>query len=166
MNFETASIFTIAQMGTVEQLKEKIGKTVPESFLNEKEENLLHCAIRGRNTETFDFLVAKGKVFDTQNLDGETPLHYATKLVEKKFVYHAVSIMLEKGFDINVKDKYGNNPFFSAVINCDYEDYNILKLMLKYKPNVVTDNKFGMSAMKIALEDNNQVLIELLKELN
>ncbi len=163
MNLEKASVFTVAQMGTAEQLKAKLEGHNPAEFKNEKDENLLHCSIRGRNKSTFDYLMIEGKKLDTPNIDGETPLHYATKLVEKDFVLCSVKKMLEEGFDINKVNKYGNNPFFSAVLNCDYQDYELVKEMLKFKPDCTTENTSGMSVMKIALEDNNQTLIDLIK---
>ena len=134
MNFDKATIFTVAQMGTVEQLKEKIGNASPKSFINEKGENLLHCAIRGRNVANFDYLTNTGEIFDSANKDGETPLHYATKLIEKDFVFNCVKKLLEQGYNINQTNKFGNNPFFTAVINCDYVDYSLLELMIKYQP--------------------------------
>lgn len=181
MNFEKATIFTVAEMGTLAQLKEKLKSSNFEE-LNSNGESLLHMAIRGKKAENIDYIleliksrvknesgeIDKEKIkyyLNIQTKNGETPLAYLVSIDDMEFVLKYAEKLLSYGADINIKDSWGNNAFWTAVLNCDYEDYSLIKLMAKYKPDIKSKNNVGRSVIDIAEEDENEELLSIFKSI-
>jgi len=153
-----ASIFTIAQYGKLELFQSKFS----QNDINKKSNmgsSLLHHAIAGRNYDIADFLLRNGIEVNLTNTDGQTPLHYISKFSDITIA----RAILEKGGDINIRDKYGNNALWTAVFHCKGKYYDIVELFMQDKPDVLTKNKAGRSPLDFAMQIGNSRLIALLQ---
>ena len=63
--------------------------------------------------------------------------------------YVRVKQLLENGFNVNYKDKYGNTLLHEAV---RHNYVPIIKLLLKYGANINTKNKFGETPLSLSRE--------------
>ena len=61
--------------------------------------------------------------------------------------------------DVNVKDKYGNNPLWTAVFN---ENYQIVQLYVDNNGDINNKNGNNMSPLDFAIELADTTLIEIL----
>jgi ankyrin repeat protein len=104
MPTEKASIFTIAEMGDLENFKKKFRI----EDINKKSEygsSLLHYSIEGNKFDISLFLIENGIDLNLIDSEGNTALHYIgnTQNVE------IAKLILEKGADLEIRNKYGNN---------------------------------------------------------
>ena len=68
-------------------------------------------------------------------------------------------MILQNGGDVNVKDKYGNNPLWTAVFN---ENYQIVQLYVDNNGDINNKNGNNMSPLDFAIELADTTLIEIL----
>ncbi|WP_047153918.1 ankyrin repeat domain-containing protein [Aneurinibacillus tyrosinisolvens] len=155
---DNASIFTIAQHGDFDTFIKKFDK----SDINKKSEagsSLLHHAIAGRNFDIALFLIQNNIDVNITNIDGQTPLH----LICIHPNLEVAKEILNKGGDINIRDKYGNNALWSAVFNSKGKYYGMVELFMQKTPDLTTKNKAGKSPLDFATQINNEKLIDILK---
>lgn len=79
---------------------------------------------------------------------GQNALHIAVgRVPEKTRRYDSVSVLLEKGIDVNRRDKFGRTPLYMA---CRYGSKGDVKKLLKAgaDPNI-QENKYGHSSLQI-----------------
>ncbi|MBV4009937.1 ankyrin repeat domain-containing protein, partial [Phocaeicola coprocola] len=67
-------------------------------------------------------------------------------------------LLLQKKAQINIIDRYGNNPLRVAVFNA-YGDYRIVKLFLKYNTNIQNKNRVNRSPLDFAKQINDLDLV-------
>ncbi|WP_410523091.1 ankyrin repeat domain-containing protein [Phocaeicola coprocola] len=72
-----------------------------------------------------------------------------------------VKLLLQKKAQINIIDRYGNNPLRVAVFNA-YGDYRIVKLFLKYNTNIQNKNRVNRSPLDFAKQINDLDLVNIL----
>ncbi|MFP5131252.1 ankyrin repeat domain-containing protein [Phocaeicola coprocola] len=70
-------------------------------------------------------------------------------------------LLLQKKAQINIIDRYGNNPLRVAVFNA-YGDYRIVKLFLKYNTNIQNKNRVNRSPLDFAKQINDLDLVNIL----
>jgi hypothetical protein len=80
-----------------------------------------------------------------------TPKEILLQSVKYNFL-KGVEIALEKGVDINVKNKFGNT---ALIIASDFGYIDIVELLLKYGANINHKNKYDKTALMIASENHN-----------
>lgn len=157
MPTENADIFTLAKLRDLETFK----KYFVNEYINKKNEygsGLLHYAISGKKYDIALFLIQNTIDVNMTNSDGQTAMH----LICINQNLDIARELLEKGTDINLRDKYSNNAMWTAVFNCKGKNYDMVRLLMKYNPDILTKNKAGCSPIDFAKKINDQVLLEIL----
>ncbi|XP_077297906.1 uncharacterized protein LOC143919454 [Arctopsyche grandis] len=111
----------------------------------------LHFAFERGNIEVINVLLENGADEQLRSNDGKTLLHFVSSYTETS------KILLEKGFDPNEPDKYGDTPFMIAV---RWRKHDLIELMLDYGANPNIRNKKGNTSLFDIVEHGD---IETLK---
>ena len=102
-------------------------------------------AIVNNDKLLFDQLIIESEVNEVDSKLGYTPLHLAAQNDNLYFVRK----LIEKGADVNAKDKYGNTPLFKAVYF--YKgDKQVINELLKNGANAEETNNSGVSPKTLA----------------
>lgn len=147
-----------AKGGNVKLLKLLRQKNIP--FTN----NALLIAARGgrkgsNSLEVFQYLESIGIKPNYVSKTGENALHSIARRAGTKDI---VTYFLEKGVDVNQKDKDGNTPFFNAAAsNIDVET---LRLLLPKVKNINDKNAAGASPLALAVRSNTSAVVRFLLE--
>lgn len=131
------------------------------NVLNKDRQNLLQEAIAFNADEIAKEIIQRDIDLDSQDKNGQTSLHYVA-LYGK---LNLAKLILEKGATINIFDKYGNNPLWTAVFNAR-GNYEIIKIFLKYGADPLSRNGSGKSPLDFAMQINDNELINLLQEMS
>jgi ankyrin repeat protein len=75
----------------------------------------------------------------------------------------AGKIMVERGANINAKDKLGRTPLHTAVLAEDYYTLDLVEYLLSKKAKINIKDKEGKTPLELALSRNNSDAVELLK---
>lgn len=70
--------------------------------------------------------------------------------------------LIQKGIDVNIRDKYSNNAMWTVVFNCKGKNYEFVELLMKRTPDTTTKNKVGRSPVDFANQINDTRLLEIL----
>lgn len=137
------------------------------NIVNQSGQSPLHYAAQYGRVEYAKFLsIWHGSVIDLSDINGCTPLHYA---VENNS-YEVAQLLISRGANINEIDHSNENSVIKAVRKNYYE---IAKLLLEKGAEceviIIRKSKDEMtpevvnSAYKVASENNNPEILELLK---
>lgn len=132
------------QTGDEAIISQLISQAVNLSVLSgQKETSLLHEATFSENINVLKILLKEGLSIDSQNINGETPLHYAVKNAE----FAMIDALLKLGAKIDAKDKGGLTPFDYAIteeklLGAKVEFVRMPKNFLKENENVKHIKKF------------------------
>ncbi|MGD6964472.1 ankyrin repeat domain-containing protein [Fictibacillus phosphorivorans] len=158
MPTDKADIFTIARFGDISLFKKKF----TSEKINEKDEfgiGLLHHSIAGKNFDIATFLIKNRIDVNMTDGDGNTSLHV---IAEHPNINVAKEI-LDRGGDINIRNTYGNNALWTAVVNCKGRYYDLIDLFMKYDPDTKSKNNAGRSPIEFAKQVANRRLISMLE---
>src|ERR1051325_7734269 len=115
-----------------------------------KEPDFLNAAKEGREVGVKLFLIA-GMSPEVRNQEGETPLLLAARFDHAK----AARALLERGADVNGRDRRGFTPLMRAVLNGSEET---VKTILEFKPDLgaqtTEDEMRGSTALMYAISKN------------
>jgi len=90
---------------------------------DEEGDSLFHWVVREQKSDILSFLITKAPTFlDTQNEDGETPLHLAASLGEEA----AAETLLKSGANPAIKDVTGLTPAEHALENSHFKIAHML----------------------------------------
>lgn len=158
MPTEKADIYTLAKMGDIESF---VKNFVAEEINNKSEydSGLLHYAISGNKFDIAMLLIDNNIDVNMINADGQTALH----LISINNNLDIARELLQKGIDINIRDKNGNNAMWTAVFNCRGKNYEMVRLLMSYKPDITTKNKAGRSPIDFAIQIKDEALINILQ---
>lgn len=158
MPTEKADVFTLAHFGTLNELVKKLDFDNINS-IDSYGSGLLHHAITGRKYDIAAYLINRNVDVNIANTDGQTALHLIC-------IYQNIDIatqILLKGADINARDRYGNNPIWTATINCRGKNYAMVELLMKYKPDVLSKNNAGRSSVDFAVRIGDLKLLDIIR---
>lgn len=99
------------------------------------------------NLEILDWLVKQGANVDHQDGMGYCGVHYAIQ--EKRF--ETVRALIDYQANVNLTDKYGNSPLWTAVMNAG-KDYRFVRLLVTAGADPEQVNVHGKSPGGQALE--------------
>ncbi len=125
--------------------------------LDEDGQSLLHEAVAFNNSSLGKELIAKNIDVNHKDMNSQTPLHYAANNKEIEIAM----LILNNGGSLNIEDKYGNQPLWTAVVNAK-GDYKMVEQFMKFNPDVNHKNQSGKSPLGFAQQINDQSLISIL----
>ncbi len=126
-------------------------------IVNGRNENLLHTAIAYK-PEIASILIDRNVDVNHHDEKGETPLHYCAA-----YGYYEIALkIIRNGANINIKDKFGNNPIWVAAFNARGK-YDIVKLFKMNGGDAANKNNFGSSAIDFANQINDIELLKILE---
>lgn len=142
------------------QQREIVKNFLKSDIINRKvSDDYLHKAIKNKDTEFAESLINDNQInLEERNEMQQTPLHLAIENKEEKIV----SLLLEKGADINATDKYKNSILHIAVKS---NQPQIVKKLLESKPQINISEKNIYDKTPIFYAKNNEI-IKLLLEHN
>jgi len=126
----------------------------------EGEYHLLHTAINAEenNFEMLKFLLTKNYNVNVRDSSGMTPLHICALKNKMAIAKHLIDVHKA---DVECEDNTLNTPLNLA---CRSDNYDMVKLLLKYRIDANCSNSFGMSPLHIACENGNLNIVKLLVE--
>lgn len=122
-------------------------------------DNYLHQSINLKNNFFFNFLKKKNPNLIGMNKNGESILHIAVRNKNKKIIKE----LLEEDFPVNIFDKFNNTPLNQAILANDNE---IFDLIIQFRPNIEASNFERKCPLDLAVEINNQYMIDRLNQEN
>lgn len=91
-----------------------------------------------------------------------SPLHYFCQHFSSAAI-EPLSIMLEKGADVNTKNNYGETPLHRVMLNPYSASIHIAKhLITKANASIDPVSKFGETPLHVAARRNKEGLVSLL----
>jgi uncharacterized protein len=65
--------------------------------------------------------------------------------------FEMTKLLIDKGADVNIIDKHGNSPIWTAIMNYNGgENLNLIKLLFEKGANLDQKNIYGRSAREIS----------------
>ncbi|UOK42457.1 MULTISPECIES: ankyrin repeat domain-containing protein [Flavobacterium] len=157
LGFSQADIFDVARKGTVAEMKSLIEKTPADiNSVNNHGYSLLVLATYRGNNEVARFLIENGA-----DINGTS--NYGSPLMSAvvKGNLEIVKVLLEHKVDTNIADQSGNTALIYAVI---FKNYDIAAMLVKAKADIAIKDIRGKSAMDYAKMNNDEKMMNLLKE--
>jgi ankyrin repeat protein len=105
-------------------------------------------------------LIRRGIDVNSQNVNGQTPLHCAALYGNLKLADE----MLAHGGDPNARDVYGNSPLWTAVFNARGH-YDIVESLVGHGADSATKNKAGRSPLYFGRQILDDQIVTLLTAL-
>ncbi|KGE12516.1 ankyrin repeat domain-containing protein [Sphingobacterium deserti] len=140
------------------------------NYKNNYEYNFLHKIIQEYNIKEslglqyLEFLIEQGLDVNTENIVGQTALHFAIDKNKKQYT----ELLLQNGADPNQQDNDGKTPFYIAVVHqvCKPEMYNSIKQYAPADFNITEKDGETLLLGAIKMRRNGeQYDLELLKTL-
>ena len=125
--------------------------------LNEYHRTLLHTAIAHKQAAYALFLLKKGINVHQADYEGATALHFAAYYR----MTDVVTGILARHGNPNAKDKHGNTPLWTAVLNAR-GDYRVVQLLVDAGADPAAENKYGKTPMGIARQIKDEALQQVL----
>ncbi|XP_069670189.1 uncharacterized protein [Periplaneta americana] len=154
--YVTATMLHIAssagQMKLVEFLLEA---EETQGFINE---STLAWALPQRHLETEETSAITVKMrLETKDSDYKTPLHWAAYKGELEMV----SLLVEKGADVNIYDSWKLTPLYYTITGCHV---NVVQFLIENDADVNACNNNGDSPISAAVEQGNLYVVKLLMD--
>lgn len=114
----------------------------------------LHVAchsIDAINVDIVELLLKYPLDINARGIDDCTPLYYAVGKSDP----NVVTILIDKGADLNIPDKDGNTPLMNATDMFDGDD-TIIRLLLENGADPYLKNNYGVSVYRILEAPRNE----------
>jgi len=142
--------------GYIEKVKKLIKKK--KEYINRKDEKGrtgLEFACSRERRDIVDLLLLNPFIdVNTQNADGETPLHIACT----KDSTYIVERLLSRGADINIKNNNGETPLYLA---CSTGKNDIIEVLIKHKADMYSKTNYDYDPFNVLCFRQNIEGVEL-----
>jgi ankyrin repeat protein len=152
-------IYDMAEDNLIDDLNKLLAQGVNVNTKDEFGYTALHYAISRKNKTIAMILLEHGADVTIQDDDGATPLDYAA---EYNLYVVAEAILKKDPQALNIEDKHGNQPLWTATFNAK-GNYEMIKQFMNFAPDVNHKNKHGKSPLDFAQQINDESLVNLLK---
>ena len=115
----------------------------------------LHLASSSWDVKITRLLIKHGADVNAQNQDQSTPLHIASSLSFSMNMGTTVRVLIENGARVNAYDKNHQTPLH-RVSSCWDPNSDCLRLLLENGADVDVEDNKGLTALQIALSQENQ----------
>lgn len=155
------AIFYAARNGNENIINQLIKKKINPKAINKKGENLMFVAAEGARMKAntldfFAFIEKLGINPNQKNNEGLTPLF---TLASRHKEVPVLTYFIEKGNDVNQKDKQGNTPLINASLR---NTLNVVSLLTDKTTNINATNQQGYSALTQAVSGNTPDVVSFL----
>lgn len=113
--------------------------------------------------EMIKFLIKHGaNVNAADNTDGETPIFVAPRWIDEGYSQHLdkFTYLIEHGADINFRNKNGETPLMIAA---KFNKIAAARILIEHGADITIKDNNGHTAKDIAMESNNQDIVELIE---
>ncbi|XP_069675895.1 uncharacterized protein [Periplaneta americana] len=193
--FGSIPIFLAAEYGHVEVVRLLIERGVDVNACNQHGENLIFTAVRRDHVDLVEFLIDRGINVHARNKNGDSLISSAVEygrvnivnlLIEEHGIdvnvcnkygnsltfiaaerghVDIVKLLIDKGADINARNKLGESPLFTA-LKVRYGDGNIERLLIERGANVNVRTNDGITPIMAAVESGLLNAVWMLIEKN
>jgi ankyrin repeat protein len=154
------NIYDLIEANKIKEVEKILKKSVDINRKNEFALTPLHIALANNHENMAKFLLNNGANGSIQDDDGFTSLHYAYEYS----MPNIAKIIIEKNSEaLNVKDKYGNNPLWTATMNAEIPLADI-EFLLKKGADKNSKNKANMSPYDLAKSYGVEELTKLFEK--
>jgi ankyrin repeat protein len=115
----------------------------------------LYWAMRGKQKEVVEFLIAQGANVNVKGAKDLTPLHLAITNNQKELI----EMLIAKGVDVNAKDEKGDTPLNLA---SQHNQKELIEMLIAKGANVNAKNNWNWTPIHSAAENGNKDMVELL----
>lgn len=112
-------------------------------------------ALASRNASRFKDLLARGANVNARNDDGDTPLHYAAIIGNKRIAVALVA----KGADISAKNANGDTPLHDAVRG---GNKGIVEALIAAGGDVNAKGAYDLTPLHVAVHEGDQNIVTAL----
>jgi ankyrin repeat protein len=155
---KNSDLFDMLLLHESEKFMKEIEKIENINFLNKTKANLLQKALSEKLFLIAKELINRGINLNNQDINGMTALHY----LSDHFDLGMAKLLLEKGADVNIKDKHGNNPLWYSLSN--NKCIELTKLFVSAGADIYSKNLYGKSVFDKTLKYEGEELVRV-KEL-
>ena len=148
------SLLLAASAERVGVLKKLIERGANVSHTNHDGSTALHLTYK---LETTQVLISAGVGINVLDNKLRTPLHRHVSIGSGPDI---AQCLLDAGANVNLKDLDGDSPLHSA---CVYEE-TMLRLMLKYHPDMSLTDRAGMTPLQVARSWNDTTSAKIIEE--
>lgn len=125
-------------------------------FCQERGSEITGMAVKRRNFDILAKLLNYGIRKDTFDLEGNSLLHLAVRRssmdsIDYRKQYSIMKLLLEKGCDVNVRNRAGNTPMHAAILN---SLSGCIAVLIKHNPRMDLKNNAGKTALDLLKEGN------------
>ncbi|AGD91958.1 putative ankyrin repeat protein [Megavirus lba] len=121
---------------------------------NDKNESVLHLAIKNNNIKTLKLFLEKGVCINTYNNNGMTCLVYYLSIIKNAFDLNIIKLLLEHEIDLNIG--YGDNNDTVLMLVCSLitseKDLDIVDLLIDHGANVNCQDANGNTPLIILID--------------
>lgn len=151
------AVFTAVRYDKEDDYKKYINSVDINILGGSEKLNLLQVAIARKHFKYVKDLLDRGINVNNQDLKGQTVLHYLGWIKDIKLAED----LIKCGGNVNIKDKFGNNPLWDAVFYAK-GNYDLVRYYLEKGADPLNKNSSGRSSLDFAKQLKDTTLIQIL----